>query len=159
MQSDRETVTQLVKKLKEEIKHVNAFVILFNGQVDSILVGLYVCLVFLFVFVVILQEPRFTNSLKSMILLFEDILGPGFWPNVIFAVSRFSITSKHHVGQLGPRVRHVTFFHDRGQLKISQEGWSVCYVLSSPFLHQKNIYSPKMYLTPYLEGVGRAGPR
>ena len=33
MESDRETVKQLVKKLKEEIKHVNAFVILFNGQV------------------------------------------------------------------------------------------------------------------------------
>ena len=31
--SDRETVEQLVNKLKEEIKHVNAFVILFNGQV------------------------------------------------------------------------------------------------------------------------------
>ena len=98
MQSDRETVTQLVKKLKEEIKHVNAFVILFNGQVDIILVGLCVCLVFLFEFVVILQEPRFTNSLKSMILLFEDIFGPGFWPNVIFAVSRFSMASKHQVG-------------------------------------------------------------
>ena len=42
MQSDRETVTQLVKKLKEEIKHVNAFVILFNGQVGSILTDLNV---------------------------------------------------------------------------------------------------------------------
>ena len=31
--SDRETVEQLVKKLKEEIKYINAFVILFNGQV------------------------------------------------------------------------------------------------------------------------------
>ena len=33
MEADRETVEQLVTKLKEEIKHVNAFVILFNGQV------------------------------------------------------------------------------------------------------------------------------
>ena len=33
MEVDRETVEQLVNKLKEEIKHVNAFVILFNGQV------------------------------------------------------------------------------------------------------------------------------
>ena len=33
MEADRETVEQLVNKLKEEIKHVNAFVILFNGQV------------------------------------------------------------------------------------------------------------------------------
>ena len=35
MESDQETVRQLVKKLKEEIKHVNVFVILFNGQVLS----------------------------------------------------------------------------------------------------------------------------
>ena len=48
MQSDRETVTQLVKKLKEEIKHVNAFVILFNGQVDSILVDLNVFILLFF---------------------------------------------------------------------------------------------------------------
>ena len=61
--------------------------------------GRFVCLFcILFVFVVISQEPRFTNSLKSMILLFEDIFGPGFWPNVIFAVSRFSMASKHQVG-------------------------------------------------------------
>ena len=33
MENDRETVKQLVKKLKEEIKHINAFVIIFNGQV------------------------------------------------------------------------------------------------------------------------------
>ena len=30
---DRETVVQMVEKLKEEIKFMNAFVILFNGQV------------------------------------------------------------------------------------------------------------------------------
>ena len=35
MESDRETVEQLVKFLKEEIKQVNAFVILFNGQVGK----------------------------------------------------------------------------------------------------------------------------
>ena len=46
VQSDRETVTQLVKKLKEEIKHVNAFVILFNGQVGSILADLNVFILF-----------------------------------------------------------------------------------------------------------------
>ena len=81
MEADRETVEQLVKKLKEDIKHVNAFVILFNGQVfhwqaakcHSFLLG---------------QSPRFTHGLKSMIKLFEDIFGPGFWPNVIFVVSR-----------------------------------------------------------------------
>ena len=32
MERDRGTVEQLVNFLKEEIKHVNAFVILFNGQ-------------------------------------------------------------------------------------------------------------------------------
>ena len=36
----------MVKKLKEEIKHVNAFVILFNGQVGSILEDLCVYFVF-----------------------------------------------------------------------------------------------------------------
>ena len=33
VEADRETVEQLVEMLKEEIKQVNAFVILFNGQV------------------------------------------------------------------------------------------------------------------------------
>ena len=33
MAEDRETVVQMVEKLKEEIKFMNAFVILFNGQV------------------------------------------------------------------------------------------------------------------------------
>ena len=65
MEADRETVEQLVMMLKDEIKQVNAFVILFNGQ-----------------------SPRFTHGLKSMIQLFENIFGPGFWTNVIFAVSR-----------------------------------------------------------------------
>jgi len=72
VESDRETVEQLVKFLKEEIKQVNAFVILFNGQ-----------------------SPRFTHGLKSMIKLFENIFGPGFWPNVIFAVSRWHFGEAH----------------------------------------------------------------
>ena len=33
---DRETVVQMVEKLKEEIKFMNAFVILFNGQVETL---------------------------------------------------------------------------------------------------------------------------
>ena len=31
--ADRETVDQMVEKLKNDIKHLNVFVILFNGQV------------------------------------------------------------------------------------------------------------------------------
>ena len=71
---------QLVKFLKEEIKQVNAFVILFNGQVGKYraVSTIQACS----------QSPRFTHGLKSMIKLFENIFGPGFWPNVIFAVSR-----------------------------------------------------------------------
>ena len=33
MDDDRETVLQMVKKLKEDVKIMNVFVILFNGQV------------------------------------------------------------------------------------------------------------------------------
>ena len=84
METDRETVEQLVKKLKEEIKHVNAFVILFNGQVCWQWSSMS--------FFSFGQSPRFTHGLKSMIKLFEDIFGPGFWPNVIFAVSRYDRT-------------------------------------------------------------------
>jgi len=73
VEADRETVEQLVDKLKDEIKHVNAFVILFNGQ-----------------------RPRFSKSLKSMITLFEKIFGPGFWPHVIFAVTRWGF-AEHHI--------------------------------------------------------------
>jgi len=64
---DRETVVQMVQKLKEEIKFMNAFVILFNGQ-----------------------KPRINAEMKRMIRLFENIFGHKFWPNVIFAVSRWS---------------------------------------------------------------------
>ena len=85
MEADRETVEQLVDKLKDEIKHVNAFVILFNGQVLA--TNKYVdcnpsCKS------IFVQRPRFSKSLKSMITLFEKIFGPGFWPHVIFAVTR-----------------------------------------------------------------------
>jgi len=72
VEADRETVEQLVTMLKDEIKQVNAFVILFNGQ-----------------------SPRFTHGLKSMIKLFENIFGPGFWTNVIFAVSRWHFGEAH----------------------------------------------------------------
>ena len=34
--ADRETVDQMVTKLKEEIKYMNAFVIVFNGQVLAV---------------------------------------------------------------------------------------------------------------------------
>ena len=58
------------------------------------------------------QSPRFTHGLKSMIKLFEDIFGPGFWPNVIFAVSRYDralsyeiveqTLERHVIGQPSP---------------------------------------------------------
>ena len=36
-----------------------------------------------------MQNTRFQRGLKNMIKLFEDIFGPGFWPNVILAASRY----------------------------------------------------------------------
>ena len=71
-----------MKTLKEEIKHVNAFVILFNGRVC---IGNN-CKVHVHFFIG--QAGRFTRELKNMIIRFEDIFGGNFWPNVIFAVSR-----------------------------------------------------------------------
>ena len=65
LEKDAQNVENLVDLLKEEIRYINAFVIMFNGQ-----------------------SPRFTYGLKSMIKLFGNIFGSGFWPNVIFAVSR-----------------------------------------------------------------------
>jgi len=63
---DADTVESLVDVLKNEVKSINAFVIVFNGQ-----------------------SPRFTYGLKSMMKLFQNIFGAGFWPNVIFAVTRW----------------------------------------------------------------------
>ena len=65
LERDEENVEELVKILKEDLQYIHAFVIVFNGQ-----------------------SPRFTYGLKSMLKLFQNMFGPGFWPNVIFAVSR-----------------------------------------------------------------------
>ena len=77
----------MVKTLKEEIKHVNAFVILFNGEVCNTYYVLATTVKYMFTFF-IGQAARFTRELKNMIIRFEDIFGGNFWPNVIFAVSR-----------------------------------------------------------------------
>ena len=46
VERDRGTVEQLVNFLKEEIKHVNAFVILFNGQAFNRSLAKYLILCF-----------------------------------------------------------------------------------------------------------------
>ena len=43
----------------------------------------------IFPYSVYMQNTRFQRGLKNMIKLFEDIFGPGFWPNVILAASRY----------------------------------------------------------------------
>jgi len=63
IEADRKTVDQLVKTLKDEIKYLNTFVLVFKAN------------------------GRFTRELKSMINRFQDIFGDHFWPNVVFAVS------------------------------------------------------------------------
>jgi len=64
--ADCKTVDQMVKTLKEEIKYLHTFVLVFNGK-----------------------SARFTRELKSMINRFQDIFGDHFWPNVVFAVSHW----------------------------------------------------------------------
>jgi len=65
IEADRKTVDQLVKTLKDEIKYLNTFVLVFKAN------------------------GRFTRELKSMINRFQDIFGDHFWPNVVFAVSHW----------------------------------------------------------------------
>jgi len=62
--ADGKTVNQMVKTLKEEIKFLNTFVLLFNSK-----------------------SKRFTLEMKNMISRFQDIFGDHFWSNVVFAVS------------------------------------------------------------------------
>jgi len=62
--ADGKTVNQMVKTLKEEIKFLNTFVLLFNSK-----------------------NSRFTLEMKNMISRFQDIFGDHFWSNVVFAVS------------------------------------------------------------------------
>ena len=56
-------IEELVEELKNNIKYIHAFLILFNGQ-----------------------EPRLSMGLQSMIRLFEKMFGNHFWKNVILGV-------------------------------------------------------------------------
>ena len=56
-------IEELVEELKNNIKYIHTFLILFNGQ-----------------------EPRLSMGLQSMIRLFEKMFGNHFWKNVILGV-------------------------------------------------------------------------
>ena len=56
-------IEELVEELKNNIKYIHTFLILFNGQ-----------------------EPRLSMGLQSMIRLFEKMFGNNFWKNVILGV-------------------------------------------------------------------------
>ena len=60
---EEKTIENLVKMLRDEIKYVHVFIIAFK-QTDN----------------------RMTNSLRSMISLFEKMFGRKFWENVILEV-------------------------------------------------------------------------
>jgi len=60
------SIDELVEELKNNIKYIHTFLILFNGQ-----------------------EPRLSMGLQSMIRLFEKMFGNHFWKNVILGVSRW----------------------------------------------------------------------
>ena len=62
---EEETIEKLVTTLKEEIKYVDVFVIAFKQN-----------------------DNRMTDSLRSMISLFEKMFGHKFWENVILEVYR-----------------------------------------------------------------------
>ena len=55
-----------MEELKNNVKYIHAFLLLFNGQ-----------------------EPRLSLGLQSMIRTLEKIFGNHFWSNVILGVSRW----------------------------------------------------------------------
>ena len=67
---DSENILNMVETLKE-VKYVNAFIIVFNGQ-----------------------NPRFDKDLKDMLLLFQNIFGKGFLKNAIIEFSRWGFDKR-----------------------------------------------------------------
>ena len=76
-------MNQMVKTLKEEIKFLNTFVLLFNSKVLAPVKSMLTSLSSFFMG----QNSRFTLEMKNMISRFQDIFGDHFWSNVVFAVS------------------------------------------------------------------------
>ena len=64
---ESKTLDDMVKVLRNDLRFVHVFVIMFNGQ-----------------------KPRLDESLKVTIKLLEDLFGPSFWPNVVIGVSRWA---------------------------------------------------------------------
>ena len=68
--AEEKTIESLVTTLRDEIKYVHVFIIAFK-QTDN----------------------RMTNSLRSMISLFEKMFGRKFWDNAILEVRHFYVLS------------------------------------------------------------------
>ena len=62
---EEDTIENLITTLKEEIQYVDVFIIAFKQS-----------------------DNRMTDSLRSMISLFEKMFGHKFWENVILEVCR-----------------------------------------------------------------------
>ena len=68
---DQETTDNLINTLKDDIKYVHAFVDAFKST-----------------------DNRITNSLRSMIYLFEKMFGKGFWKNVILETTWWNFSEE-----------------------------------------------------------------
>lgn len=63
---EQQSIEDLVEELKNNVKYVHTFLLLFNGQ-----------------------DPRLSMGLQSMLRTLEKIFGNHFWRNVILGVSRW----------------------------------------------------------------------
>ena len=63
---EQESIEDLVDELKNNVKYIHTFLLLFNGQ-----------------------DPRLSMGLQSMLKILEKIFGNHFWRNVILGVSRW----------------------------------------------------------------------
>ena len=66
IETEQKTIDNLVDVLKNDVKFIHVFILAFNGE-----------------------SPRFANSLKSTIRLFEKMFGNLFWNNVMLEVTRW----------------------------------------------------------------------
>ena len=69
--AEEKTIENMVTTLRDEIKYVHVFIIAFKQN-----------------------DNRMTNSLRSMISLFEKMFGRKFWDNAILEVGLNSVLSK-----------------------------------------------------------------
>ena len=108
---EQETIENLVETLKDQIKWVHVFMISFK-QTDN----------------------RMTNSLRSMIFLFEKMFGSKFWDNAILEATHWSFGEDAERVRIAARPPITREFWTSEFNRKLQESFTLTKNLSSVFI-------------------------